>query len=189
MPGTLLLIHSAGPQADHQGRTDLVAFLRARLSPDYDVRFPIMPHPEQPTYEAWRRQIEHELDASDDGVVLVGHSVGGSVLLKYLAETTRGFSVASLFILAAPYWGEPDWQFAEFEFPDDASSKLARFSRVFLYHSRDDEEVPFAHLGRYAHLLPHAVVRELDGFGHEFKHGCPQLVADIRSAARVHSSR
>ena len=37
-----------------------------------------------------------------------------------------------------------------------------------LYHSRDDSEDPFEHLERYSAALPQAIVRALDGRGHEF---------------------
>ncbi len=48
----------------------------------------------------------------------------------------------------------------------------------------DDEEVPFAHLSSYAEWLPRAVVRALDGQGHEFRRrDTPELIRDIQSVA------
>ena len=178
MRHTVLLVHSSGPQEDHQGSADFVSALRQGLGPGYDVRFPLMPGPDNPKYEPWRGQIEAEL-VGQNRLALVGHSLGGSVLLKYLAENDPDVSVLGLFILAAPYWGREDSQVGEFVLPENASSRLARFRSVFLYHSRDDEEVPFSHLSSYTSLLPHARIRELDGHGHLYTNGCDQLVADI----------
>nr|WP_235788441.1 alpha/beta hydrolase [Salipaludibacillus sp. CUR1] len=45
-----------------------------------------MPNPENPEYILWKKQLEKELDKLNGDVILVGHSLGGSVLLKYLSE-------------------------------------------------------------------------------------------------------
>jgi hypothetical protein len=49
--------------------------------------------------------------------------------------------------------------------PDDVGLRLPT-SRIFLYHSRDDPEVPFVHLGYYHKRLPAATVRAIDGSEH-----------------------
>ena len=51
-------------------------------------------------------------------------------------------------------------------------------------HSRDDPEIPFEHLERYSRVLPHAIVRALDGRGHELNQPeFPELADDIRRLA------
>ncbi len=50
---------------------------------------------------------------------------------------------------------------------------------VYLYHSRDDEVVPFAHAVLYAQKLPHATVREFDGGGHQFGDDLSEVARDI----------
>ncbi len=115
----------------------------------------------------------------------MGHSFGASVLLKYLAEASSRPAIAGLFLIATPYWGP---SFPEFALPPDFGARLAEVSPLYLYHSRDDPEVPFEHLERYARALPQATIRPLDGRGHEFDQ--PQfheLVADIRRC--VHRER
>jgi predicted alpha/beta hydrolase family esterase len=114
--------------------------------------------------------------------VLVGHSFGASVLLKYLAETVRQPAVAGLFLVATAFWG-PD--FPEFALPPDFGTRLRHLSPIYLYHSRDDAEVPFAHLERVGRALPHAARRILDDRGHEFDQAqFPELAADIRGLVR-----
>ncbi len=50
---------------------------------------------------------------------------------------------------------------------------------------RDDPVVPLEHLEHYRRALPHAVVRLLDGRGHEFNQPeFPELVADIRQVGK-----
>ena len=181
----VLFVHSAGPQGPHQGSADFVESLQSELGADYAVHFPKFPDPENPRYDAWKQRLERELASTPAGALLVGHSLGGSVLLKYLAENRMQQAEQAIFVRSAPYWDGQDWDVSDFQLPADAAASLARFPRVFLYHNRDNSDVPFAHLARYAALLPQAVVRELDGFGHEFPNGCPQLVADIRKVGRT----
>jgi len=136
-----------------------------------------MPRPGQPQYWAWARRID-ELIASTRRPVLVGHSLGASVLLKYLSETVRRPAFAGLFLIATPFWGS---DLPEFALAPDFGQRLRDVSPLYLYHSRDDAEIPAEHLDRYRRALPHAKVRRLDGRGHEFDQPqFPELVRDIR---------
>jgi hypothetical protein len=62
--------------------------------------------------------------------------------------------VAGLFLEATPDWGPGGWDYAEFAVPEGFAATLPPIDRVFLYHSRDDGEVPFRHLAWYAKRLP-----------------------------------
>ena len=50
---------------------------------------------------------------------------------------------------------------------------------MFLYHSRDDEAVPFAHAALYAEKLPRATVQEFDGRGHQFNDDLSEVAQGI----------
>lgn len=140
-----------------------------------------MPRPKHPEYWAWARHIDALLRHTRRPIA-VGHSFGASVLLKYLAETVRRPPVAGLFLIATPFWG-PD--FAEFALPPDFGRRLPDLTPIFLYHSRDDTELPLEHLERYERALPHATIRVLDGRGHEFNQvRFPELEADIRGLGK-----
>ena len=182
MKKPVLFIHGAGEGAFEEDAL-LVASLRNALNPAYDVRYPKMPEEDSATYADWKAPIERELATLDDEVTLVGHSVGGSVLVKYLSEGQLDKPVSSLFLLAAPYWGADEfWRWDEARLPDDVAAKLASVPRIFLYSSRDDGTVPFAHLALYAAKLPWATVREFDGRGHQFGNDLAEVAEDIRRA-------
>jgi predicted alpha/beta hydrolase family esterase len=140
-----------------------------------------MPDADRPEYEAWRDRISQELAAMDGAVFLVGHSLGGSVLLKYLSEEEVEKPVAGLFLVAAPFWGAEDWEVDEYALREGFASKLPPGMPVFLYHGRDDEVVPFKHLALYAEELPRATVRELDGRGHQLGGDLSGVAGEIRS--------
>jgi predicted alpha/beta hydrolase family esterase len=125
--------------------------------------------------------LAREINRLEAEPILVGHSLGGSVLLKYLSVEPYGRSIAALFLVAAPYWGKKNWQADEYVLREDFSSRLAGIPQIFLYHSVNDEVVPFTHLQFYAEKLPGATIRESGNRRHLFNKGLPELVADIKS--------
>ncbi len=177
MKKRVLFVHGAGGYEEDK---KLVASLRDALGAAYDVRYPKMPDEDSPEYEAWKSRIAKELTALDGEVILVGHSLGASILLKYLSEEGVEKPVAGIFLIAPPYWGAEDWQVGEYELQENFASKLPKELPVFFYHSRDDEWVPFAHLALYREKLPQATIREFDGRGHQFNGDLSEVARDIR---------
>lgn len=182
MKRTVLFIHSAGPQDQNQGSSNLIAYLEKELKDTYQFVFPRMPAPENPKYISWKNQLEKELNILHGEVILVGHSLGGSVLLKYLSEESCNLTISGLFIIASPYWGlDENWQLKDFILQNLFEENLPSIPNLFLYHSRDEEIVPFTHNKMYAEKLPHAITRELEGKEHLFLNGFPILVNDLSS--------
>ena len=174
----VLFIHGGGGEAFETDGA-LVRSLREALGPDFGVKYPEMPDADAPEFGAWSACISGELSALDGGVILVGHSLGGSVLLKHLSAERVEEPIAGLFLIAAPYWGAVDWKVTEYELREDFPEALPKDVPIFLYHSRDDEVVPFAHLAMYAERLPLASVREFDGRGHQFGDDLSEVAEDI----------
>lgn len=179
MSRQILFIQGAGNKYKPFGSGKLIAYLQKQLGSDYEVLAPDMPDPEHPRYLAWRDQIEQELGKLDADALLIGHSLGGSMLLKYLAEGTYQRPIVGLFLVSVPYWGNQDWEL-EYAVPEDFASHLPSIRQLFLYHSRSDEIVPFSSLRRYQEQLPQATVRVLDGKDHSFTEGLPLLAQDIK---------
>src|SRR5581483_5449052 len=100
------------------------------------------------------------------------------MVLKYLAEGTDPRPIAGLFLMSVPDFGKQNWEL-EYAVPDDFASHLPPIQHLFLYHSRSDEEVPFASLRRYQEHLPQATVRVLDGKQHSFTEGLPCLLKTL----------
>jgi predicted alpha/beta hydrolase family esterase len=173
----VLFVHGAGGEAFEEDAA-LVRSLREALGPDFGVAYPEMPDADDPEFGKWRARISHELSTLDGGVILVGHSLGASILLKYLSEERVEKPIAGVFLIATPYWGTADWE-AEFKLREDFPAVLPEDVPIFFYHSRDDEVVPFAHLALYASELPRATVRKVDGRGHQFGDDLAEVAEDI----------
>ena len=175
----VLFVHGGGEGAYEEDKK-LAENLQNALRAAFDVRCPRMPDEASPDSKAWKDTIARELAALDGEVVLVGHSLGAFVLLRYLTEEAVEKPVAGLFLVAAPYVGTEGWQVEEDALPEDFASKLPEGLPVFLYHSRDEEVVPFAHLALYAEKLPQASIHEFDGRGHQFDDDLSEVARDIK---------
>ena len=171
----VLFVHGAGGEAFEEDGA-LVRSLREELGSDFVVEYPEMPDADAPEFGKWSARISRELSALDGRVILVGHSLGASVLLKHLSEERVEKSIAGVFLIATPYWGR---EVAEFMLSEDFPATLPEDVPIFLYHGRDDEVVPFAHLAQYAGQLPHATVREVDDRGHQLGDDLSEVAEDI----------
>lgn len=177
---TPVLFIQGGGEGAHQEDDLLAASLGKALGAEYDVRYPRMPGESNPDTQTWKAKIAKELEALEGEVILVGHSVGGAAVLKYLAEEKVEKAIAGLFLLAVPSWDDENWNFDDLRLPRDLEAKLSRIPRIFLYHNRNDETVPFSHLALHAARLPRATVRENDTGGHQFGNNLEDIARDIK---------
>lgn len=179
----VLFIHSAGPQGEGQGSTGLLQYLERELGSAFQVIAPNMPDPEDPQYPAWKEKLTEELVHLEDGAVLVGHSIGGAALLKFLSEEELGKSFEKVITIAAPFWGiDAEWELESFTLPEDFVSRASLLPDAVLFHSIGDEIVPFKHLEKYMENLPGATVRQLPGNDHAFQDGLPEAAEEIRGS-------
>ena len=181
----ILFLPCAGPQGTGEGSDFLARVLRGHLEPECRLLIPDMPDPENPHYKPWKKKFEHLLrDHGDDELLIIAHSLGASVVLKYLSENPPIKSIAGMFLISAVYWGLENWEVAEFRFEMDFQRHLHYIPNIFFYHSKDDTVVPVSHLWHFAVALPDAVIRQFEHEGHLYVNGIPKLVEDIRSIGK-----
>lgn len=175
----VLFVQGAGAGAHAEWDIHLVESLRRELGPEYDVRYPRMPDEADPRVAAWRPVLERELAALGPGAVVVGHSVGGTVLLHTLADARPVPALAAIVLVSAPFIGEGGWASGELLSRPDLAERLPAATPLLLYHGEDDAEVPVAHLARYAHAIPRARVRRLAGRDHQLNNDLSEVARDV----------
>jgi len=158
----------------------LVYSLRSELGPDYDIRYPVMPNEADPKYAAWKQALERELAALEPGTIVVGHSVGGTILINVLADQTPHTSLAAICLISAPFIGAGGWQSDDIEPRSDLAARLPGDVPIFLYHGYDDDTVPVAHVDLHARALPAAHVRRLANRDHQLNNDLSEVASDIR---------
>ena len=148
-----------------------------------------MPDEGDAHYCAWKAALLREFDSLEDGAVLVGHSVGGTILLHTVAEQPLRPRLGGIFLIATPFIGEGGWPSDEIRPRTDLSRCLPSGVPVFLYHGVEDEVVPIAHIDLYAKAIPYAVVRTCARSNHQLNNDMSQVARDIRSLASMPMER
>jgi predicted alpha/beta hydrolase family esterase len=152
----VLFIQGGGEGAHDDWDARLVDSLRGALGDGYEVRYPRMPQEDNPGYARWSAAIGHDLAAVDDGAVVAGHSVGGTILVNYLAEASPERRLGAIVLIAAPFVGAGGWPGDEFELPKDLGTRLPHGVPVHLFHGLDDQTVSPDHIDLYSRAIPHA---------------------------------
>jgi predicted alpha/beta hydrolase family esterase len=181
MPAEVLFVQGGGANVHDAWDRKLVDSLERGLGPNYRVRYPRMPNEADPRYETWKPVLVAELDSLDDGAILVGHSVGGTILLNLLAAQHVNFKPGALILIAAPFIGKGGWPSDEIKPRTDFAERLPAALPVFLYQGTDDEVVPASHVRFHARLIPNATVRLLSHRDHQLNNDLSEVARDIRS--------
>jgi predicted alpha/beta hydrolase family esterase len=176
----ILFIQGGGAGAHDEWDNKLVASLARELGQGYDIRYPRMPNEADPSYPAWKSALEREFGVLADGAILVGHSIGGTILINALAEQVSGREVAGVFLISAPFVGTGGWPGEDFALSPDLGSRLPQATPIYLYHGSDDDTAPCAHVDLYKQAIPHARVRKLEGRDHQLNDDLSEVAADIR---------
>ena len=173
-----VLFVQGGGQGAHHEDAKLVANLVKELGSDYEVHYPVMPHEDTPDYPAWNQVFIEQIARLGDDVILVGHSVGATILLRSLAENHPKQKLAGVFLIAPPFVGERGWQIEDCIPPKNIAAKVPDVP-IYLYHGREDEIVPFAHVDLYAAVMPQALIRRLAGRNHQLNDDLSEVARDI----------
>jgi len=152
------------------------------LADNFEVFTPSMPNKQNAKYIEWKIWFERYFDYLHDDIVLVGWSLGGMFLVKYLIENDVPFKINALFLVAAPLpspdLGKEDCR--DFCFDIDLTNSLqSKTDHIYLYHSQDDFVVPYNHSLQYKTLLPQAKLVSLDDYGHCLVENFVELLTEI----------
>jgi hypothetical protein len=177
-----VLFVQGGGNGGYEEDAKLVASLRKALGTAYNVHYPKMPdETEADIGRQWPKQIDKEIASVKDKVILAGHSLGASMLLKYLSENKVKKNIAGIFLIAPPLWsGDEDWV-QPLKLQKDFSDKLPKNIPTFLYQCKDDEVVPFDHFTFYKKNVPWSVFREIATGGHQLNNDLTLVAQDIKS--------
>jgi pimeloyl-ACP methyl ester carboxylesterase len=190
----LLFIQGGGGENVHDEWDDkLVASLRRELGPDFEVRYPRMPDEDDPKYGKWKPAILGEIAKLDDGAssmlalppaalrpVLVGHSIGGTMLIHALAEQAPKQRIAAIFLISAPLIGEGGWPSDGIEAKPDFGARLPATVPVHLFHGQKDETAPPAHADLYAKAIHQAQVHCLADRDHQLNNDLKEVAEVVR---------
>jgi predicted alpha/beta hydrolase family esterase len=174
----ILFIQGGGAGAHDEWDDKLVASLKRELGDECEIRYPRMPDEDDPSYATWGTAVRAEIAGLDDGAVVVGHSVGGTILVHALAEQPPQRDLGSIVLISAPFVGVGGWPGEEFELPADLGARLPQGVRVHVFHGLDDETAPPSHAELHVRAIPQAQLHLLPERDH-------QLNDDLSDVAKV----
>lgn len=163
----VLFVQGAGAGTHADWDSALVTSLRGALGSSWEVRYPRMPDEDRPRAAAWGEAISAELSLLGARPVLVGHSVGATVLVETLVSRPAPCAPAALVLIGAPFMGGGGWPGEELEVPVDLGARLPTGVPLHVVHGTADEVVPCSHAHLWAAVAPRAQVHLLPGRDHQ----------------------
>jgi len=182
----LLFVQGGGKGTHDEWDDKLVESLRQELGQGYEIHYPRMPSEDSPSYAAWKGRLERELRTLRAGAILIGHSVGGTILLGVLAERASAPELGGIFLIAAPFVGDGGWPADDLQLFPDLEARLPKDVPVHFYHGLQDETVPPSHVELYARAVPRARVHRLPGRDHQLNDDLREVAAAIVSLETRH---
>jgi predicted alpha/beta hydrolase family esterase len=176
-----VLFIQGGGDGGYEADKALVLSLKENLGKEYQVEYPKLQPDVTSSDFGWTKQIGEAIYRINHDLILVGHSFGASMILKYLSENSISKTIEGVFLLATPFWsGNEKWQ-KDLKLKGNFADKLPAKVPIFLYHCQDDEEVPFSHLDQYKKRLAKANFQEIKSGGHQFNNDLALIAREIKS--------
>ncbi len=148
--------------------------------PEYEVITPEMPNDMNAKYLEWKIFFDKIVPFLQDGVTLVGHSLGGIFLAKYLSENTLLKKIESMHLVAAPFDDESVESLGDFKLKENLENVSAQVPKIFIYQSDDDTAVLPAEALKYKKVFPEATLLTFSDRGHFRQETFPELVENIK---------
>jgi predicted alpha/beta hydrolase family esterase len=177
----VLFVQGGGKAVHDEWDNKLVESLRQELGQACKIRYPRMPGEEEPRYAPWKKTLERVFGTLEDGAILVGHSVGGTILLKVLSQRPSSPEFGAIFLIATPFVGDGGWSVDDLQFPPRLGARLPKCVPIHFYHGLGDKVVPPSHLNLYARAVPQARVHRLRGRDHQLNNDLKDVAAAILS--------
>ena len=176
-----ILFIQGGGDGGYKVDSELVTSLQSALGEQYAICYPEIKSNESMSDFGWTSQIGKNLSEAEDNLILIGHSFGALMILKFLSENMVNKKLRGIFLIATPFWsGNEDWQ-VSLKLKDNFADNLPDKVSIFFYHCKDDKEVPFSHLDVYKQKLNQATFPEIESGGHQLNNDLTLVANDIKS--------
>lgn len=146
---------------------------------DYEVLLPEMPNKTFAKYNEWALYFSKIVPFLRHDATLVGHSLGGIFLAKYLNEHPE-LHYKKVALVAAPFNDTSTESLASFSLPEDLSVLNDAADEFALFHSKDDQVVPYEESIKYADTLDSNSLRLFVDRGHFNQETFPELLDFIK---------
>ncbi|HLC73255.1 MAG TPA: alpha/beta hydrolase [Candidatus Nanoarchaeia archaeon] len=146
-------------------------YLRERLGKKLHIIQPRMPCKDNSKYEEWKIHFERHFPYLKDNIILIGTSLGGIFLAKYLSENKFPKKILSVYLICPPFDDTlPSEDLtADFELKSDLSLLEKSSKNIYLLFSKNDDVVPVSHAEKYRKKLKKANISIFNDKNGHFK--------------------
>lgn len=165
-------------------------YLDKHLGRNFEIIRPVMPLKENAKYNDWKIWFDRFIPYMRRGVILVGVSLGGIFLAKYLSEHKFPKKILSTYLVCPPFddtLGGPLVKIKEdlaggFKLKSNISLLEKNSKNLILMFSKDDDVVPISHAEKYKKKLknPKIIIYKSKN-GHFRISKFPEIVKMIKS--------
>lgn len=159
-------------------------WLEKQLGKKFQIIRPEMPLKHNSKYEEWKIHFERHFPLLKNNITLIGTSLGGVFLAKYLSENKFPKKIRAAILIGAPYDNSIPGEdlVGGFRLGKNLSKAEKQVTNLFLLFSEYDDVVPPVHAEKYRKKLPNAEIIIYDHIkGHFQLEKFPEIVKIIKT--------
>ncbi len=162
-------------------------YLDEYLGRNFEIIRPRMPLQDYARYNDWKIYFERYIPYLKNNVILIGSSLGGIFLAKYLSEHKLPKQILSTYLICPPFDDTlPEEDLAGgFKLKSDLSLIEKNSINLYLLFSQDDDVVPVSHAKKYEKKLKNAkLIIYKSKHGHFEVSKFPEIIKMIKKDVR-----
>ena len=148
----------------------------------FEVLAPELPFSGEPELFEWLKAMEEQVGRLGPDDIILGHSLGAVMALRYLEAAEMTGTPRALIMVAAPWTHKRADMRSFFMSEFDADVLMWKARDFIIVHSKDDELVPFDHAKNYKEILRGKLLAR-EGEGHYMEEKYPVLLELIKKLA------
>lgn len=163
------------------------AYLKKKLGRDFEIIQPRMPLADNAKYKEWKIHFEKFLPYLRNNIILIGISLGGVFLAKYLSENKFPKKILSTYLVCPPYDNSLSDEdlVGGFRLKRDLSLLDQSSKNLYLMFSKDDDVVPLSHARKYEEKVKKGRIIIFESKNGHFKIAeFPEIVKMIKDDVR-----
>jgi len=135
-------------------------YLDKKLGKNFEIIRPRMPWKDNAKYKEWKIHFENHFPHLRSNIILIGSSLGGIFLAKYLSENKFQKKILSTYLICPPFdntLSEEDLV-GGFKLKSDLSLIEKNSKNINILFSKDDEVVPVVHAEKFRKKIKNAKI-------------------------------
>lgn len=158
-------------------------YIKKQLGKDFEIVKPRMPLQDNAKYDEWKIHFERFFPLLRGNIILIGNSLGGIFLAKYLSENKFPKKIFSVYLVCPPFDNTLPNEYLpkRFQLKPDLSLLEKNCKNLYLLFSKDDDVIPVSHAEKYRKKLKNAkIIIYKSKNGHFRVSKFPEIIKMIR---------